>query len=48
VKDGPWICAPCRLGAQTGSGQRDLWNALAISTIYDGVARAARDWLAAI
>jgi len=22
------------------------WNALAISTIYDGVARAARDWLA--
>jgi alkylation response protein AidB-like acyl-CoA dehydrogenase len=24
-----------------------LWNALAIATIYDGVARAARDWLAA-
>lgn len=23
-----------------------IWNALAISTIYDGVARAARDWLA--
>ena len=23
-----------------------LWNALSISTIYDGVARAARDWLA--
>lgn len=23
-----------------------LWNALAIATIYDGVARAARDWLA--
>lgn len=23
-----------------------LWNALAISTIYDGVARAARNWLA--
>jgi alkylation response protein AidB-like acyl-CoA dehydrogenase len=22
-----------------------LWNALAISTIYDGVAQAARDWL---
>lgn len=22
-----------------------IWNALAISTIYDGVARAARDWL---
>ena len=32
-----------------GSGQalwQALWNALAISTIYDGVARAARDWLA--
>jgi alkylation response protein AidB-like acyl-CoA dehydrogenase len=28
-----------------GNGQA-LWNALAISTIYDGVARAARDWLA--
>lgn len=24
-----------------------IWNALAISTIYDGVARAARDWLRA-
>jgi alkylation response protein AidB-like acyl-CoA dehydrogenase len=24
-----------------------LWNALAISVIYDGVARAARDWLRA-
>lgn len=23
-----------------------IWNALAIATIYDGVARAARDWLA--
>ena len=22
-----------------------MWNALAISTIYDGVAQAARDWL---
>jgi len=25
---------------------QSLWNALAIATIYDGVARAARDWLA--
>ncbi|PZU14042.1 MAG: acyl-CoA dehydrogenase [Sphingobium sp.] len=31
----------------TGAGDTGLaiWNALAISTIYDGVARAARDWL---
>jgi len=31
----------------TGAGDPSLaiWNALAISTIYDGVARAARDWL---
>lgn len=28
-----------------GSGLA-LWNALAIATIYDGVARSARDWLA--
>ena len=30
-----------------GPGERALalWNALAIATIYDGVARAARDWL---
>lgn len=27
-------------------GSALLWNALAIATIYDGVARAARDWLA--
>jgi alkylation response protein AidB-like acyl-CoA dehydrogenase len=32
-------------GSDTGSRQA-LWNALAIATIYDGVARAARDWLA--
>ncbi|HEX7852376.1 MAG TPA: acyl-CoA dehydrogenase family protein [Sphingobium sp.] len=25
--------------------QQSLWNALAIATIYDGVAQAARDWL---
>lgn len=29
---------------QPAAGQA-LWNALAIATIYDGVARAARDWL---
>ena len=31
----------------TGAGDPGLaiWNALSISTIYDGVARAARDWL---
>ncbi|MEH3157440.1 MAG: acyl-CoA/acyl-ACP dehydrogenase [Sphingomonas taxi] len=28
-----------------GENAHGLWNALAISTIYDGVARAARDWL---
>jgi alkylation response protein AidB-like acyl-CoA dehydrogenase len=28
-----------------GDAGQALWNALAISTIYDGVARAARDWL---
>ncbi|WP_404477364.1 acyl-CoA dehydrogenase family protein [Novosphingobium sp. BL-52-GroH] len=34
-----------RSGSGDGSRQA-LWNALAIATIYDGVARAARDWLA--
>jgi len=28
-----------------GDNSQALWNGLAISTIYDGVARAARDWL---
>jgi alkylation response protein AidB-like acyl-CoA dehydrogenase len=28
-----------------GDNSLGLWNALAISTIYDGVAQAARDWL---
>lgn len=28
-----------------GDAAPSLWNALAISTIYDGVAQAARDWL---
>lgn len=37
---GDWAIRP-------GHGeQQSLWNALAISAIYDGVARAARDWLA--
>ena len=37
---GAWTPAP-------GEGdQQALWNALAIATIYDGVAQAARDWLA--
>ncbi|KQN00781.1 acyl-CoA dehydrogenase [Sphingobium sp. Leaf26] len=40
-----------RLPAQWATGASDpglaIWNALAISTIYDGVARAARDWLRA-
>jgi alkylation response protein AidB-like acyl-CoA dehydrogenase len=33
----------------TGAGDpsQAIWNVLAISTIYDGVARAARDWLRA-
>lgn len=35
-----WVPAPGEASRQS------LWNALAIATIYDGVARAARDWLA--
>jgi alkylation response protein AidB-like acyl-CoA dehydrogenase len=31
---------------KSGDNTPGLWNALAISTIYDGVARAGRDWLA--
>lgn len=33
-----WVPVP-------GDNAQGLWNALAISTIYDGVAQAARDWL---
>jgi alkylation response protein AidB-like acyl-CoA dehydrogenase len=33
-----WIPKP-------GDSSQALWNALAISTIYDGVAQSARDWL---
>jgi len=40
-----------RLPEQWAAGVSDpsiaIWNALSISTIYDGVARAARDWLRA-
>lgn len=40
-----------RLPEQWAAGAGDpglaIWNALSISTIYDGVARAARDWLRA-
>jgi alkylation response protein AidB-like acyl-CoA dehydrogenase len=38
---------PPEWAPQPGEESRALlWNALAIATIYDGVARAARDWLA--
>ncbi len=36
---------PADWAAKPGDQALMLWNALAISTIYDGVARAARDWL---
>lgn len=39
------IRRPEHWSAAAGDGLQALWNALAISTIYDGVARAARDWL---
>lgn len=37
---------PAQWAPQPGAAPALLWNALAIATIYDGVARAARDWLA--
>jgi alkylation response protein AidB-like acyl-CoA dehydrogenase len=37
-KPSEWVPKP-------GDQAQLLWNALAISTIYDGVAQAARDWL---
>lgn len=37
---------PAAWAPKPGDNALGLWNALAISTIYDGVARAARDWLA--
>jgi alkylation response protein AidB-like acyl-CoA dehydrogenase len=40
------VRAPSAWAPQPGETALSLWNALSISTIYDGVARAARDWLA--
>lgn len=39
------VRAPADWAPRPGDAALGLWNALAISTIYDGVARAARDWL---
>jgi len=39
------VRAPAAWAPKPGDSSLALWNALAISTIYDGVARAARDWL---
>jgi alkylation response protein AidB-like acyl-CoA dehydrogenase len=39
------IRAPADWASKAGNHSLELWNGLAISTIYDGVARAARDWL---
>ncbi len=36
---------PADWAPKPGDHSLALWNALAISTIYDGVAQAARDWL---
>jgi len=36
---------PAEWAPKDGDNSLLLWNALAISVIYDGVARAARDWL---
>ncbi|UZW57757.1 acyl-CoA/acyl-ACP dehydrogenase [Sphingobium sp. JS3065] len=41
------IRLPEQWATGTGDSSLAIWNALAISTIYDGVARAARDWLRA-
>ncbi|WP_420146459.1 acyl-CoA dehydrogenase family protein [Sphingobium sp.] len=38
---------PDQWAAGAGDPGLAIWNALSISTIYDGVARAARDWLRA-
>ena len=40
------VRAPTAWAPKPGETALSLWNALSISTIYDGVARAARDWLA--
>jgi alkylation response protein AidB-like acyl-CoA dehydrogenase len=39
------IRKPEEWAPKPGDNSMSLWNALAISTIYDGVAQAARDWL---
>lgn len=39
------IRTPKAWAASPPDASLSLWNALAISTIYDGVAQAARDWL---
>lgn len=39
--------APADWAPAPGDSWLALWNALSVATIYDGVARAARDWLAA-
>jgi alkylation response protein AidB-like acyl-CoA dehydrogenase len=36
---------PAEWAPKPGETGPEVWNALSISTIYDGVARAARDWL---
>jgi alkylation response protein AidB-like acyl-CoA dehydrogenase len=36
---------PAQWAPKPGDASQALWNGLAISAIYDGVARAARDWL---
>lgn len=41
------ICRPEQRAAGAGDPSLAIWNALSISTIYDGVARATRDWLRA-
>jgi alkylation response protein AidB-like acyl-CoA dehydrogenase len=40
------VRAPAEWAPKPGDTALALWNALAISTIYDGVAWSARDWLA--
>lgn len=40
------IRPPAAWAPKPGDAAMSLWNALSISTIYDGVARSARDWLA--
>ena len=40
------VRAPAAWAAKPGDTSILLWNGLSIATIYDGVARAARDWLA--